>query len=205
MTLFNPSWENRKRMNNKPVLMIHEILPWMLHPSLENYILTFDDGLYSQYFHLDFFKKLNTPKIFFISTEIICPEEQKQNSDFLPCAKAHEEFFKNGDASNYMKWSQVHEIANTPQCFIGGHSHAHHKNQDLSIKELFGALKVDTLKMMDTFKRENLAIEHFCFPYNKEHPLYKEILKQHDIKYFYGDERISIESIKEKLLSGEIK
>jgi hypothetical protein len=48
---------------------------------------------------LDFFKKLNTPKIFFISTEIICPEEQKQNSDFLPCAKAHEEFFKNGDAS----------------------------------------------------------------------------------------------------------
>lgn len=192
-------------MNNKPVLMIHEILPWMLHPMLENYILTFDDGLYSQYFHLDFFKKLNTPKIFFISTDIICPEEKKQNHDFPSCASAHEDFFKNGNTSNYMKWSQIHEIANSPQCFIGGHSHAHHRNQDLSIKSLFEALKIDTQKMMDAFKRENLSIEHFCFPYNKEHVLYKEILKQHQIKHFYGDERISIESLKEKVFAGEIK
>lgn len=185
--------------SNKPVLMIHEILPWMLNPELENYILTFDDGLFSQYYYLDFFKKLNTPKIFFISTEIVCPEEQIQNTNFPPCALAHEDYFENGNRTNYMKWSQIHEIANTPQCYIGGHSHAHHRNHNLGIKDLFTSLSKDTSQMMDIFARENISIEHFCFPYNKEHALYKEILKKHHIKYFYGDERVSIESLKEKL------
>lgn len=183
--------------------MIHEIQPWMLRSELENYVLTFDDGLYSQYYYLDFFKKLKTTKIFFISTDIICPENQKQNENFPPCAIAHEDFFKNGNATNYMKWSQIHEILNTPECFIGGHSHAHHKNQNLGLKDLYETLKEDSQKMIDIFSHENINIEYFCFPYNKEHALYKEILKKHQIKYFYGDERISIESLKEKWLQGD--
>lgn len=187
---------------NKKVLMIHEIEPWMLNQKLENYILTFDDGLYSQYYYLDFFKQLNTQKYFFISTGIICPEEINQNLDFPCCRTSHKRFFENGDTSNYMKWSQILEIYNTENCFIGGHSHEHLKNTELSIKELHSVLKNDSLKMIESFKSKNIDINSFCFPFNIDHILYKEILKSLGVNQFFGKERISIESLKEEFKNG---
>ena len=59
----------------KPVLMIHEFSEFMLSLPLEDYILTFDDGLYTQYIHFDKIRELNTDKIFFISTGIVAHED----------------------------------------------------------------------------------------------------------------------------------
>ena len=64
----------------KPVLMIHEITEKLFDLNLEDYTLTFDDGLYSQYYHYDKFKSINTDKIFFISSNILC--EGIQSTEF---------------------------------------------------------------------------------------------------------------------------
>jgi hypothetical protein len=66
----------------KPILMIHEIRDWMFDLPLHNYVLTFDDGLYSQYYFLDKFKTIDTEKIFFISTGILCDENEIQSTTF---------------------------------------------------------------------------------------------------------------------------
>ena len=50
--------------------------------------------------------------------------------------------------------------------------------------------------MKDKFlKKLNFIPESFCFPYNYETPLYKEILSKKGFKNFYGSERIDINEI----------
>lgn len=183
-------------MNNKKVLMIHEIRDWMFNLPLEDYILTFDDGLYGQYYYLEKFKKINTLKLFFVSTNIICPEDHNQTCDFPSCDDSHEDFFSNGNRSNYMKWSQIKEIANSPLCSIGGHSHNHNIYKDLKIQELYKCIMEDTEEMIQEFKKNEIAILDFCFPYNNQYPLYAEILKKYNIHNLYGKERIAIESLR---------
>lgn len=183
-------------MNNKKTLMIHEIRDWMFDLQLEDYILTFDDGLFSQYYYLEEFKKINTPKIFFVSSNIICPEDIEQNLDFPHCDEAHEDFFSNGNASNYMKWSQVKKISKTPLCTIGGHSHNHNIYKNLKIQELYKNILEDTEKMVHEFKKNEIELFDFCFPYNNQYTLYAEILKKFNIHNHYGKERIAIESLR---------
>lgn len=184
----------------KPILMIHEVYDWMLELDLSDYIITFDDGLFSQYKYLQHFLKFDTPKIFFISTNIIAPEHIVQNNETIACAKAHKLFFENKDVSNYMKWSQVKEIVSSDNCFIGGHSHFHKDLRgEIKIKELHEHLKNDTKLMFNSFKEHDVIITDFCFPYNYEAPLYKEILKQSGIKNFYGMERVAIEELRDAI------
>jgi len=54
----------------KPTLMIHEVQDFYLDLPLEDYILTFDDGLYSQFQYWNHFKKLKTEKIFMTVEQI---------------------------------------------------------------------------------------------------------------------------------------
>ena len=49
-------------MNNKKILMIHEFKESFLNLPLEDYILTFDDGLFTQYLFLSELLKINTDK-----------------------------------------------------------------------------------------------------------------------------------------------
>lgn len=179
----------------KPVLMIHEIREWMFSLPLHNYILTFDDGLFSQYYFLDQFKKIETDKIFFISTNIVCPEPIKQSLDFPRCDEAHDIFFSSGNLEHYMKWSQIKEIAATPGCFIGGHSHNHNIYKKIGIRELYSELLNDTELMLDTFKKNDIDIDMFCYPYNEEYVLYNSLLKKNGISNIYGKERVAIESL----------
>ena len=50
--------------------MIHEFKEEFLNLPLENYTLTFDDGLYTQYKFFNEIKKIKTNKFFFISSNI---------------------------------------------------------------------------------------------------------------------------------------
>ena len=167
----------------------------MLDLPLEDYTLTFDDGLYSQYSYLDYFKNLGTEKIFFISTGLIHPGGKPQSDAFPRAQEAHEAYFKNRDTSNYMNWNQIKEIHSTPHCHVGGHSHGHLKHDGLSIKDLYVALTEDTQNMMDSFKENGLQISHFCYPYNIQHPLYESILRENNLKHLYGRERVAIETL----------
>lgn len=169
----------------KPVLMIHELTDWMFDLPLHNFILTFDDGLYTQYIHLDKINKIDTDKIFFISTGIVATEQTKQSDEFIKCQAAHDKLFRRGDRTHYMNWSQIKEISREPRCEIGAHGHMHLKHTRLKTIH-------DTKLMMKHFEKNNLAPTKFCFPYNNENIIYRCLLKQYGFTKFYGKDRINI-------------
>ena len=177
----------------KPVLMIHEFREEFFDLPLEDFTLTFDDGLASVIPFLDRLKTLNTEKIFFISTDIVCPECTFQDTSYITCTEAHRKAFK-GDFSNYMKWSQIQKIHESTNMFIGGHSHKH-KEHSGSLRQNYLTIEADTDKMIEEFQKRFIHIDHFCYPYNKDYPLYEGIVKRYHVKHFYGNERIDIKDI----------
>ena len=178
----------------KPVLMIHEVNEWMFDLPLEEYTLTFDDGLYSQYYYFDKFKLIPTEKIYFISTDIIC--NGAQSLDFPVCIEAHKKAFA-GNKEDYMTLSQIKEIMLDPNVRIGGHSHSHKNLKSYTMLEKLKHIKVDTEQMLDWFKVNlNYTPTAFCFPYNDDcNGLYRAVMKQYGFTDFYSDERLSIESL----------
>lgn len=172
----------------KPVLMIHEVDDWMFDLPLEDYILTFDDALYTQYVHFDKFKQIDTKKIFFVSTGIVATEQTVQDDEFVLCAEAHAQLFETGDLKHYMKWSQIKEIDEDPLCEIGGHSHLHgHFNASHMMD--------DTRLMLETFHQQGMRPTSFCWPYNEENAVYRAVLLHNGFTKFYGAEREDIYSV----------
>ena len=182
----------------KPTLMIHEINPniiQFLKENGENYLLTFDDGLYSQYFYFDEIKKINTEKIFFISTGTV--HKGKQQIVNISCRNAHKLFFENGYTHYYMTWDQIKEIDSIDNCFIGGHSHSHFNTEKLSLKEKIEWLTNDTEKMIEEFNKNFGKIpKYYCLPYNYDYQgLYSSLLEKNYNFEIFGKNRIKIEEI----------
>jgi len=176
----------------KPILEIHEWKPEFERLPLEDYILTFDDGLYSQYQAKDFLKTLDTPKIFFISTNILRTDEHP-NREIIHCADAHKKAF-NGIFEDYMSWSEIKELKELG-FEIGGHSHFHKKYEISPLKELYQNLILDIEIMLENFEQQKIQIKKFCFPYNETYDsLYRTIISKNGLEG-YGPERIPIEEI----------
>lgn len=182
-------------MTHKKVLMIHEVTEKLFNLPLENYILTFDDGLYSQYYHFKYFESIDTEKIFFVSSNIICDGNQSNN--FLTCSESHKKAFL-GNKEDYMTLDQVKELMSKPNVTIGGHSHNHIKLSNfISLYEKTTHIQNDTQNMLDWFET-NLGFKptKFCFPYNNDcDGLYKSLLKKYGFTDFYGNERTPIETL----------
>lgn len=183
---------------NKPVLMIHEIRENFFNLDLENYILTFDDGLYSQYYFYNRFSEINTKKIYFISTDVIC--EGKQSMNFPTCIEAHSKAFK-GNKEDYMTLDQIKFLMEQPNVEIGAHSHTHTRLSLFdSLYEKTEYIKKDTETMLEWFEK-NLKFKptKFCFPYNDDFSgMYKSLLKKYNFNEFYGNERLDINQLIEK-------
>lgn len=180
---------------SKPILMIHEFKEEFLSLPLRDYILTFDDGLYSQYFFWSELSKIPTEKIFFISSNIIC--DTIQSVQFPTCRLAHEKAFL-GNKEDYMNLSQIQELMVCEGVEIGGHSHYHKRlNNFTSLHEKVEHIKQDTEKMLAWFKRNlDYTPTSFCFPYNENlDGMYNGLLKKYGFTKFYGKERIAIESL----------
>ena len=176
--------------------MVHEITCDKLFTlPLEDYILTFDDGLYSQYYHFDKIKKINTEKIFFISSGILA--EKEQSTEFPSCSLAHEKAFA-GNKEDFMTLDQVKELMQDPQVTIGAHSHSH---RDLNqFDKLFDKLKHiedDTQLMLEWFETNLGSIPtKFCYPYNNDlKGMYAILLRKYGFTEFYGAERISDQNL----------
>lgn len=187
----------------KSVVEIHEITPEILNipkDSLANYILTFDDGLYSQYYYWNHFNSISTEKILFITPKILNPSSTLQIID-ISSRNAHYNYFANKDISGFMSLPQLKKLMRSKNTIIGGHSFSHFKEKHSEFKNLeeqFLFIKDDTQKMVDWFKNTlNYNIDHFCFPYNNNYKgLYTAIIQQiFNIKNVYGDERIPIEDL----------
>jgi len=179
----------------KPVLMIHEIKEEFFDLPLENYILTFDDGLYSQYHYYPRFKEIPTEKIYFISSGIIC--NGSQSTEFPACHIAHDKAFQ-GNFEDYMTLDQIKELMKDPLVSIGGHSHVHKNLKELT-KVTHRAMHImdDTKLMMNWFKENlNFTPTKFCFPYNDDNDgFYVPVLKSVGFTEFYGKERLAIENV----------
>ncbi len=175
--------------------MIHTIQDKLLNHRLEDYILTFDDGLYNHFYYYPKIKKLKTEKIFFISTDIIC--DGKQSKLFINSEECHKKAYM-GNKENFMTLEQIKYLSEEKNVFIGGHSHFH-KNLNLfsNLNDTISHIKKDTELMLEWFhKKLNLFPNKFCFPYNDDlNGLYKSILKTYGINQFYGKERLAIENI----------
>lgn len=178
----------------KPVLMIHEWKDEYKNLPLEDYILTFDDGLYTQYEALPYLKSLDTEKIFFVSTGLVCPDYQYQSTIFITCQEAHQKAFE-GNVQNYMTWKQIKEIQDTDKCEIGGHSHSHtHLAKIKSLKNMYEFFKEDTRLMVNRFHDEGIKITKYCLPYNYDNVFNTSLIKKYNFK-IYGNERVDINSL----------
>jgi hypothetical protein len=180
--------------------MIHEITDQLLNIDLSGFdIITFDDGLYSQFCYKDYFinKYPNIPKIYYISTNIICPENIGQEKN-INCVDAHKQSFVLDDNSGYMKLSQIKELYTVKNCFIGAHGHNHLKSNIKSfnsLKELYGTMVGDCVDMMKTFREWDIAPHSYCNPYNIYDGM-SQILIKHNTKLdIIPQNRIAIEEL----------
>jgi len=175
--------------------MIHEIREEMFDLPLEDYILTFDDGLYSQYYYYPRFRDINTEKIYFISSNIVC--SGPQSTEFPTCRVAHTKA-RQGVFEDYMTLAQIKELAKDPLVTIGGHGHNH---VDLSeTDKLIDRVKIvsnDLRSMMAWFAFHLGRIpDSFCYPYNNDlQGMYRALLIRNGFSKFYGSERVAIESL----------
>jgi hypothetical protein len=178
------------------VLMLHSITDEHLKLDLSDYdVFTFDDGLVSQYKHYKHFLSYGKPMHFFISTNIVCPEGVEQNKEVISSGDAHSNYFRDGDLSNFMKWSQIKEIYNKPNCYIGGHGHNHLRLKHENFIKAYKVVKVECKTMMDEFNRQGIEIDSFCFPYNEDIFGYRPSLKEHGVIKFFGEERIDVDPL----------
>jgi hypothetical protein len=171
--------------------MIHEITESLFERNLEDYVLTFDDGLYSHFYHFDKFASIKTEKIYFISSGIIC--EGAQSTEFPTSVVAHEKAFA-GNYEDFMTVAQIKELAKQPNVIIGGHGHSH-RNLDTfdKITDRIKFVIDDTRHMMAWFSFHiGSCPTSFCYPYNNDMGgTYKGILTTCGFTDFYGKERIS--------------
>jgi len=175
--------------------MIHEIQEEMFHLPLEDYILTFDDGLYSQYHYRSKFQKINTEKIYFISSG--CISKGTQSTEFPSCELAHQKAF-NGNFEDYMTIDQIKELAADPLITIGCHGHSHRRLSDMPrLVDKIKYLNKDSTEMLEWFRKHFEKVPTvFCYPHNDNlNGIYRAMLSQLGFTKFYGKERIPIQNL----------
>lgn len=175
-------------INNKKILMIHTFKKEYLEYKLDDYIITFDDGLYSQYQgSLDLIKKFpNIKIIIFISTGIIHTGENQTNNN---SGIAHNLFFAHGITQDFLTLEQISELSKIPNITIGLHGHNHLNinwiRAQNSLKDSVIKWKDDFLNMfqvLEEWKLKNIINNdiYYCTPYNIYHPLFHPMM----ITYF---------------------
>ena len=114
----------------KPYLMIHDIRKEYFDLNLDQYRLTFDDGLYSQYYYFPLLKKHPAELTFFITTSFIKPGRARGQyaGEYRPYLKtkkyAYRTFIENR-FDHFMTLAEIQELAAQPNVRIGVHSHLH--------------------------------------------------------------------------------
>jgi hypothetical protein len=114
----------------KPYLMIHDIRKEYFDLDLEPYRLTFDDGLFSQYYYFPLFKDHPVELTFFITTSFIKPGPARPQYDgeyltYLKSKKYSYRTFVEHRFDHFMSLAEIQEMAARDNVRIGLHSHFH--------------------------------------------------------------------------------
>jgi len=112
------------------VLMIHDLSEAHFGLPLDRYGLTFDDGLYSQYYYYPLLRSLPEPLTFFITTALIRegPARPHFTGRFLDHMKTGVYSFRahiEKDLEGFMTLEEVRFLAEQPNVRLGAHSHFH--------------------------------------------------------------------------------
>lgn len=178
----------------KPVLMVHEVDERLFDLPLEQYILTFDDGLFTQYKYIDQLLEIPTTKVFYITTGTICTHTNYQSQRFITCTEAHEKYFNTGVTEDYMTWNQIRNLSSLQGCYIGAHSHSHknYRHDNLPVSHI-----IDDVKIMKRSFMDNLGYipEEFCFPYNYMPAVYSRYIQHKGFKTTYSTNRVDVNDL----------
>lgn len=168
-----------------------------------NTLLTFDDGLYSQYLFRNNINNKN--RIYFICPSLLCTS---QPSDlFITCFDAMSNHFFNNDNSAYMTIDNVKQLIDEGYT-IGAHSYYHanlkYKSKKIHKYKLsYSLLCNNNLQYAenDTELLVNWFINNigyvpidYCFPFNQATEELKQLLISYGFKHFYGRERHEVTS-----------
>ena len=111
-------------------LMIHNIRKEFFDLNLSDYELTFDDGLYSQYYYLPLFEKIDAPRLYFIATGFVRAGKRRGffDGNHLPFRKSRDymyEAFVENVFDQFMTIEELKVVAEGRNTTIGAHSHFH--------------------------------------------------------------------------------
>jgi hypothetical protein len=161
-----------------------------------DYNLTFDDGLFSQYYYWPLLKGIPITKIFFITTNLIgidgLGKRKKwkgKMQEFPDCFEALDDYRETGNRENYMRLEELQDIMQEHNVVIGGHGHNHIKYYHNRIQ-----IEQDIISMMDWFEK-HLAMrpKYYAYPHYVNPVGMDTILKKHGIEKTFGGWRLEIE------------
>ena len=113
-----------------PYLMIHDIRSDYFDLDLEPFQLTFDDGLFSQYYYFPLLKDHPRKLTYFITTSFIRPGKARdmyagEPIAYLKSKKYMRRTFSDGRFDHFMRLEEVQALSTQPNVQLGVHSHFH--------------------------------------------------------------------------------
>jgi peptidoglycan/xylan/chitin deacetylase (PgdA/CDA1 family) len=185
-------------------IVIHEVREKFFNAPLSNYNLTFDDGLYSQYYYWPLIKEIKSNKIFFIATNLIGKGPKREQFDgkhkeFPSCYESLALWRESGNNKNYMRLSELEHMI-SEGVVIGAHSHNHIKFYEGSLFHRISDMRDDIESMIDWFETNlGFSTREYAYPHYKSHVFLRILLRDYGFTKLYGEERIEIEKEKDIL------
>jgi hypothetical protein len=157
--------------------MIHDLRREYFDLNLDQYRLTFDDSLFSQYYYFPLLKKHPADLTFFITTSFIHPGKARPmfNGQYIPHLKTKRygyRTFIDGCYDHFMTVEEIQELAAQPNVRIGVHSHFHdvvlteihpRRRKPLSPWKLARFNNRPEIEALDLSIRSKLAFQGFIF------------------------------------------
>lgn len=117
-------------MTHMNYLMIHDIRKEYFDLDLNQFRLTFDDALFSQYYYFPLLKNHPEKLTYFITTSFIKPGKARNMfaGDYLPYLKSKTYGYRTFIEHRYghfMNTAEIQKISQQPNVRIGVHSHFH--------------------------------------------------------------------------------
>jgi len=111
-------------------LMIHDIRKEYFDLNLDQYRLTFDDGLFSQYYYFPLLKSQPGKLTYFITTSFIKPGKTRsmfsgEYISYLKSKKYSYRTFIEGKFDHFMTLEEIQKLSDQSNVQIGVHSHFH--------------------------------------------------------------------------------
>ena len=110
--------------------MIHDIRKEYFDLNLDQYRLTFDDGLFSQYYYFPLLKNHTRKLTYFIATSFIKPGKARsmfagEYISYLKSKKYSYRTFIEGKFDHFMTLEEIQKLSEQSNVRIGVHSHLH--------------------------------------------------------------------------------